>query len=77
MSNVIRLNKLLDKLNAFYDTLYLNGTEFGSIDLFDMDKLFTVDPLVHIDLVETDYEEGCGPNGTCIYQSHRIYVTIV
>lgn len=77
MSNVIRLNALLDKLYFCSDTLYLNGTEYGNIDIWDMDKLNTLDPLVHIDLVETDYEEGCGPNGTCIYQFHRIYVTIV
>ena len=77
MSNVMRLNDLLDKLNAFADTLYLNGTEFGSIDLFDMDKLFTTNPLVHIDLVETDYEEGFGAYGTCTIPTHKIYVTIV
>lgn len=73
MSNVMRLNDVLNKIN-FADTLYLNGIVFWEVPLWDLDKLTSENPIVHIDLVEEDYEDG-PEDGR--HNRYTVYVTIV
>lgn len=74
MSRVIRLVDLISKL-GFCDTLYLNGKDFDlTLSRDNSLWLHYLNPLVHIELVEEDYEEGYGDTRITTY---IYYVTIV
>ena len=68
MSRVIRLNDLITQTD-YHDTIYLNGIVYWD-NLLESSK----NPLVHIDLIEEDYEEGPG-DIRC--RTYIIYTTIV
>ena len=72
MSNVIRLKELVKQLEHL-DSISLKGEVYYDIYL---DKLLEEygNPLVHIDLIEEDYEEGPGDR---LFSTYNVYVTIV
>lgn len=72
MSNVIRLRDLVVQLETF-DAISLKGELYYGNTL-EIILVSDSNPLVHIDLVEEDYEEGPGDER---YSTHIIYVTIV
>lgn len=74
MSNVIGLRELVRKLSSM-DLIYINNTPYW-YPLLNADSadLVASDPLVHIELVEEDYEDG-PEDGR--HNRYTVYVTIV